>query len=109
MSMVYGDDDFLPADDLAAAAAQHGINLDSRTGQDEVVGVKITRWRDMPAEERPAAWDELRDFVEWITTHYEHHPHLLVPTPTPRRRALRAPRRMGRLIRRGDRWRARAD
>jgi hypothetical protein len=67
MSIVYGDDDFL----LAAAAAQHGINLDSRTGQDEVVGVKITRWRDMPAVERSAAWDELRDFVEWITTRYE--------------------------------------
>lgn len=73
MSMAYGDDDFMPEipiEDLAQAAELSGIDLDSREGQDEVVGATITRWRDLPDGERPAAWDELRDFVEWIAGRY---------------------------------------
>lgn len=73
MSMAYGDDDFMPEipiEDLAAAAAESGIDLDSRAGHDDVMGASITRWRDLPAEERPAKWDELREFVVWIAERY---------------------------------------
>lgn len=74
MSMAYGDDDFMPEipiDDLAALADVGGIDLDTREGDDDVLGASITRWRDMPDDERPDAWDELRAFVEWIVTRYE--------------------------------------
>lgn len=74
MSMAYGDDEFMPEisiEDLATAAAESGIDLDSREGAETMVGATITRWRDMPAEERPEAWDELRNFVEWLVTRYE--------------------------------------
>lgn len=82
MSMAYGDDDFMPEiaiEDLAAMAGDIGIDLDSRDGVDEVMGAKITRWRDMPDEDAAAAWDELRAFVEWIVTRYELTDNIIPP------------------------------
>lgn len=75
MSVAYGDDQFLPEpppyDDLAGAAAGSGIDLDTRAGVDDVVGATITRWRDLPLDQHPEAWEELRGFVEWLVTRYE--------------------------------------
>ncbi len=82
MSMAYGDDDFMPEipiEDLATAAREIGIDLNSREGADEVMGAKITRWRDMPDEDAPKAWDELREFVEWIVTRYELTDNIVPP------------------------------
>jgi len=71
MSITYGDDEFsdMPAD-FGTDLSPLGIDLDARTGDDAVTGVRITRWRDIPAEEKPQAWDELRAFVEWLVARY---------------------------------------
>lgn len=71
MSVAYGDGDFagLPAD-FGTDLSPLGVDLDSRAGGDDATAVRITRWRDLPTEERPAAWNELREFVQWLVGRY---------------------------------------
>lgn len=74
MSDSYGDfldEDFNAADFLSAGAARAGIDLNERHGDDEIVGVKITRWRGLPEDKFTEAATTLREFVEWLVERYE--------------------------------------
>lgn len=81
MSFEYQEDDeHIPAEveELSLAerrAAVHNMvtpfDLDERDGDDGMLGAQITRWRDMPDEDAPAAWEQLRAFVDWLAERYD--------------------------------------
>lgn len=80
---MYGDDEFLGGepsleDRWKALPPDAPIDLNDRDGVDGMLGAPITRWRDMGDEDAPAAWDELRSFVDWLVGRYEI-PSNLIP------------------------------
>jgi hypothetical protein len=81
MSFEYEEDDeLIPAEveELTLAERRAAVqdvvtpfDLDERDGVDGMLGAQITRWRDMPEGDAPAAWDQLRDFVDWVAERYD--------------------------------------
>lgn len=69
-----------PLDDLIG-----GLNLpdedpdtDDRDSGDELLAAIVINWRELLAEDAPAAWSDLRDWVEWIIHRYAV-PDLVIP------------------------------
>lgn len=63
----------LPSDDEVAAtlaADQRGFTVDDRTEDSEPLGVSVINWRQLPDDQARAAWDAVREWVEWFVVRY---------------------------------------
>jgi hypothetical protein len=81
------DDEFASSEETPSFAERRAavqdlatpFDLDDRSGVDGMLGAQITRWRDMPGEDAPEAWDQLRAFVDWLAVRYDLNSTVIPP------------------------------
>ncbi|WP_052226537.1 hypothetical protein [Microbacterium mangrovi] len=69
----------MPIEELVASLRLDGFDPSDRGGSSEPLGGQPVNWRDLDGKDARKTWDDLRQWVEWVTTRYDI-PEVIVPT-----------------------------
>lgn len=68
----------IPIEELVAALRLDGYDPLDRGGSSAALGAQPVSWRELSDDDARTKWDELRDWVEWMTVRYDI-PEVVVP------------------------------